>query len=142
MVRLPAQRGPMVPVNSTGNPLYATLGTWTGDFQLSTNEPGASLTIRPPLGTALLEVTQDVPSLPSAEYNVSVSPPPPHQPSNQSFAGTLRETDMVFTIGILNVLLYRVELDPKVNYTVEMQYAGDGTKSLRVNNIGTYRKRE
>lgn len=132
----------MTAVNATANALYSTSGNWTGESGLATNSPGSSLTIRPPSGTALLEITEDTPSVPAAEFNVSVSPAPPHQPADQSFTGTIRAADMVAAIGILNVVLYRVELDPQVSYTVNVEYAGDGTRSLRVKNIGAYQARQ
>lgn len=132
----------MTAVNATANPLYSTFGNWTGESGLSTRTPGSGLVIRAPLGTALLEVTQDIPAAPAAAYNVSVSPAPPRQPATQSFTGTIRSADIVATIGILNVIVYRVELDPRQNYTVNVTYADDGTRPFHINNIGAYEARE
>lgn len=140
--RLPAKRAKQVQVNATvPSSLFTTAGNWTGEHGLSTNSPGASLNISPPNGTALLELTQDVPSAPGAPFDVSISPPPPMQPAQQSFVSSLYSHDMLFAIGILNVVLFRVELDPKVKYSVNVTYAGNGTDTMVLHNIGAYQSK-
>lgn len=135
---LPAQRGGMVEFNTTADtPLFTTSGEWDAAGS-STNSTG-KLTIHPPGGTALLEVTQDVPSAPGGPFNVSITPPPPLQPENQAVAGSLFTADIIAAIGILNVVLFRVELDPVVDYTVEMVYAGNGTGVFKPRKLGMYR---
>lgn len=95
--------------------------------------------IRPPAGTALLELVQDMPLAPFGAFNVSVSPEPPLQPANQSFSGTIFTADIVAAIGILNALAWRVELDPLVHYSVNVTYVGNGTLPFNLYSIGTYR---
>ncbi|WOO86050.1 uncharacterized protein LOC62_07G009539 [Vanrija pseudolonga] len=115
-----------------------TSGNWTGESWKITQTPGAELTVRPRKGTALLELNQDVPPTPFGAFNVSISPPPPYGPAEESFHPTLRGADIQAAIAQLDVLVYAVQLDPNVEYTVRVAYAGNGTDKFSVSSVGTY----
>lgn len=121
----------------SGTGCDATLTT-AGESWKITQAPGAEVTIRPRKGTALLELNQDALSAPFGAFNVSISPPPPYGPAAESFNPTLRGAGQQAAIAQLDVLVYAVQLDPAVEYTVRVAYAGNGTTQFSFSSVGAY----
>ncbi|KAL1404990.1 Multiple RNA-binding domain-containing protein 1 [Vanrija albida] len=115
-----------------------TSGTWTNDHRRTTQTPGSELVIKPRKGTAVLELNQDVPDTPFGAFNVTISPPPPFGPASEAFSPTLRSAEVQFAIAQMDVLVYAVQLDPDVEYTVRVAYAGNGTDKFSFSSVGAY----
>jgi hypothetical protein len=78
-----------------------------------------------PPAIALLEITVDAPTTPFAPWNVSISPPPPYDPAEQTFTPTLRPDWIQAAIAQIGVPVYSVLLDPNMDYKVTIAYTGE-----------------
>lgn len=104
----------------------------------STNASGGKLTIHPPANTALLQVTELVDSPPGGDFNVSINPAPPFGPPSQAVTWSLRKNETDSMTGVVNAVLFRAALDPGVQYTVDMVYAGNGSYAFAPFEIMVY----
>lgn len=99
-------------------PQLKTEGAWSRtDGRLSTDAPGARLTIDVPAQATLLDVLVDTPRVPYGAFDVELSPPPPGAPASQKFTQRLRPTDIQLLIAYLDVTVFSVLLDPFQKYT-------------------------